>query len=317
MPRPLRIEVPGGVYHVVVRGNERKAVFRDDEDREAYLAKLGECSERQRVRPIAYCLMNNHVHLALERGPVPLSRLMRTLQSAYAQRFNRRHRRVGHLFQGRYKAFLVQDEIYLMTLLRYIHMNPVAAGIVTRPDAYRWSSDRHYRRNTGPAWLAVDVVLGRLASDHASARAAYRRLMADRETQTFEDVPTYRGAIRGQRRFADLMLSASGEGRLMPHWSAEGVARAIAGSEGLSLEDLRKPDRAPKRSRVRLIAAHLAKREAGISTAAMARCFGRDESTFNRGVRRLEDAITRDPALRQRVESLCSSLHSSNTGIHD
>jgi REP-associated tyrosine transposase len=317
VPRPLRVEIPGGIYHVVARGNERKAVFRDDEDREAYLGRLAGCSERFRFRLIAYCLMDNHVHVALERGRVALSQVMRTQQSGYAQKFNRRHGRVGHLFQGRYKAFLVQDEVHLMTLVRYIHLNPVVAGIVDRPDAYRWSSDRHYREPGGPAWLAVDLVLNRLASDPASARLAYGRLMASREDQTYEDVPTYRDAIRGERRFADSVLCASGEKPLMPRWTAEGVARSIADAEGLSLSGLRKPGKARNDSRARLIAAYLGKREAGISTAAMARCLGREESSFTRGVRRLEAAMDRDPALRARVESLAAALHSPNTGMHD
>lgn len=283
MPRPLRVEIPGGIYHVVARGNERKAIFRDDEDRESYLGLLAGCSERLRFRLIAYCLMDNHVHVALERGRIALSELMRTLQSAYAQKFNRRHRRVGHLFQGRYKAFLVQDETHLMTPVRYIHMNPVVAGIVGSPGAYRWSSDRYYRRQAGPAWLAVDLVLNRLASDPASARLAYGRIMASREEQTYEDLPTYRGAIRGDRRFAGSVLGASGEKPLMPRWTAESVARSIAIAEGLSLSGLRKSGKLRNDSRARSIAAYLGKREAGISTAAMARCLGREESTFCAG----------------------------------
>jgi putative transposase len=317
LPRPLRVEIPGGIYHVVARGNERKAVFRDDEDREAYLDRLVACNERFRSRLIAYCLMDNHVHVALERGGVALSRIMRALQSAYAQQFNRRHGRVGHLFQGRYKAFLVQDELHLMRLVRYIHMNPVVAGIAERPQAYRWSSDRYYRRAGPPAWLAVDLVLNRLASDAVSARVVYRRLMASREEQRYEDVPTHRGAIRGERRFADWALVVSGEAPLMPRWTAEGVARSIAEAQGLSLGGLRKLSKARKDSRARLIAAYLGKREAGIPTAAMARCLGREESSLTRGVRRLEDAMDRDPALRVKVESLSAALRSSNTGLLD
>ncbi len=317
MPRPLRIEVPRGIYHVIARGNERKSIFRDDEDRVAYLVRLAECSERFRFRVIAYCLMGNHVHLALERGPVTLSHIMRTLQSAYAQKFNRRHRRVGHLFHGRYKAFLVQDEIHLMALVRYVHMNPVAAGIVVRPDAYRWSSDRHYRRRDVPTWLAAEIVLGRLAPDPVSARRAYGRLMASREKQTYEDIPTYRDSIRGERRFAESLLIVSGERPLAPCRTAEGVASSVAEREGLSSTRLRQPGKAAKESRVRLIAAFLGKREAGISTAAMARCLGREESTFNRGVRRLEDAMARDPELASHVEALRLGLHAKITGMHD
>jgi REP-associated tyrosine transposase len=315
--RPLRIELPGGIYHVIARGNERKAVFRDDMDREAYLARLQDCSGRYRFRLIAYCLMHNHVHLALERGSVDLSQIMRTLQSSYAQAFNRRHRRVGHLFQGRYKAFVVQDEMHLVTLVRYIHMNPVVAGIVVRPEAYRWSSDRHYRGKGSPAWLAIDLVLNRLASNDACARLAYRRLMASREKQTYEDVPTYRDAIRGERRFADSVLRATGERPLIPKWTAQAFASRVAEAAGLSLAALQDAGKARDASRARLIAAYLAKREAGISTAAMARCLGREESTFNRGVRRLEEAMTRDPALKARVEAFSAALHAPNTGIHD
>ncbi|MGH2398128.1 MAG: transposase, partial [bacterium] len=104
MVRPLRLEAPGAVYHVVARGNERKAVSRDDRDRERYLGRLAHYRERFGFLLYAYCLMDNHVHLALQRGPVALSRIMLAVQSSYTQWFNRRHERVGHLFQGRYKA---------------------------------------------------------------------------------------------------------------------------------------------------------------------------------------------------------------------
>lgn len=100
MARPLRIEFPGALYHVIVRGNERKDVFRDDADREEYLHRLAHYREKFQFRLLAYCLMNNHVHLAIEVSRDPLSRIMAGLQSAYTQYFNRRHRRVGHLFQG-------------------------------------------------------------------------------------------------------------------------------------------------------------------------------------------------------------------------
>ena len=142
MARPIRIESAGALYHVIVRGNERKAVFRDDGDRNDYLGRLGHYGEKFGFRLLAYCLMDNHVHLAIETGKAPLSRIMAGLQSSYTQYFNRRHKRVGHLFQGRYKAFLIQRDRYALALLRYIHENPVKAGIVASPQEYRWSSDR-------------------------------------------------------------------------------------------------------------------------------------------------------------------------------
>ncbi len=125
MARPLRVELEGGLYHVIVRGNERRNVFRDDADRRRYLARLVFYVEKLSFRLVAYCLMDNHVHLAIERGKVPLSRIMAGLQSSYTQYFNRRHGRSGHLFQGRYKAFLVEKDRYALALVRYIHENPV------------------------------------------------------------------------------------------------------------------------------------------------------------------------------------------------
>jgi len=144
------------MYHVIVRGNERKAVFRDDADREDYLRRLARYREKFGFRLLAYCLMNNHVHLAIEAGNDPLSRIMAGLQSSYTQYFNRRHGRVGHLFQGRYKAFLIEKDRYALALLRYPHENPVKARMVVKPEQYVWSSDRHYRRGRGPEWLDLD-----------------------------------------------------------------------------------------------------------------------------------------------------------------
>ncbi len=318
MARPLRVELAGGVYHVIARGNERKAIFRDDEDRSVYLDRLADCCSFFRFRILAYCLMDNHVHLAVERGPIALSRIMLNLQSVYVQRFNRRHRRVGHLFQGRYKAFLVQEERHLLALIRYIHLNPVAAGVVRRADAFRWSSDRHYRATESPAWMNTDLLLGRLAADRQAARAVYQRLMADRECQTYEEVPAFLAAIKGERDFANRALAAVGESRRVEFPSTpEGLAGTIANAEGLSLEHLRRPGKALKESRVRLLAAYLGKREGGLSTAAMARCLGREESTINRGVQRLEKSMARDPTLRARVEALSVLIRAGNTGIHD
>src|SRR5438067_6562836 len=117
MARPVRLEVADGLYHVIVRGNERKAVFRDDADRARYLKLLAYYREKFSFQLLAYCLLDNHVHLAIETGSEPLSRIMAGLQSSYTQYFNWRHGRVGHLFQGRYEAFLVEEDPYALVLV--------------------------------------------------------------------------------------------------------------------------------------------------------------------------------------------------------
>ncbi len=200
MPRPLRLEAEGAIYHVIARGNERKLIFRDDDDRREYLDRLIRCRERFGLGVLAYCLMGNHLHLAVERGATKLSRVMLALQSAYTQWFNRRHDRVGHLFQGRYKAFVIEKDRYLLALVRYIHRNPVEAGLARRPQDYPWSSDRYYRRGQAPEWLDVDDVLPLLGQSRRVAVARYRRLMGGEVEETYESLKAYAQAIKGDDR---------------------------------------------------------------------------------------------------------------------
>src|SRR5713226_4665604 len=216
MARWLRIEVPGGLYHVIARGNERKAIFRGDADRTRYLDRIAHYREKFGFQFLAYCLLDNHVHLAIETGQVPLSRIMAGLQSSYTQYFNWRHDRVGHLFQGRYKAFLVEEDPYALALLRYIHENPVKAGVVERPELCVWSSDRFYRKGRGPAWLDSDRILRMLGRSRSAAVRAYRRLMREEVEEPYEDVLTWGGAVKGDEAFADRGLQRVGEPRVVP-----------------------------------------------------------------------------------------------------
>jgi REP element-mobilizing transposase RayT len=130
MSRPLRLEYPGSLWHVTVRGNGRQDVFRDDRDRQFLLELLGDCVNRFAWILPAYVLMSNHFHLVNELTSETLSRGMQWLNGTYSQAFNRRHERVGHLFQGRFKAFLIEKEAYFLEVLRYVVLNPVRAGMV-------------------------------------------------------------------------------------------------------------------------------------------------------------------------------------------
>jgi len=144
MARPLRLEFEGAVYNITARGNERKPIFIDDEDRIRFLNILKELTENRQIILYCYCLMTNHYHLLLETPYSNLIRTMHTIQTRYTMYFNFKHKRVGHLFQGRYKSLIVDKENYLLELSRYIHLNPVRAGIVKRAEDYRWSSCRDY-----------------------------------------------------------------------------------------------------------------------------------------------------------------------------
>ncbi len=144
MARKPRVHVPGGVYHVILRGNGGQDIFFRKEDRGELCRLLAEGTDRFEYRVHAYCLMTNHLHLAVEAGQVPLSRGMQNLSFRYTRWINRREKRTGHLFQGRYKALLVDRDAYLLELVRYIHLNPVRAELVDDPVDYPWSGRRGY-----------------------------------------------------------------------------------------------------------------------------------------------------------------------------
>ena len=175
MARPLRIEYPGAYYHVTARGNERKAIFRDVLDRKKFLVILSSSIEQFVVRLHAYVLMDNHYHLLVETPAGELSRAIRYLNGVYTQYINRRYRRVGHLFQGRYKAILIDKDSYLIELSRYIHLNPWRVRGGSRdPLRYRWSSLSAYiGREKAPEWLETDEILGLFGQKRGKAQRGY------------------------------------------------------------------------------------------------------------------------------------------------
>ncbi len=179
MARPLRIEFAGALYHITSRGNERKRIFLIDEDREFFLATLSNACSRYQWLCHGYCLMGNHYHLLLETREPNLSRGMHYLNGRYSQWFNASHRRVGHLFQGRFKSILVEKETYLLELCRYIVLNPVRAGLVKSAQEWVWSS---YRSTAGlrkpHACLSTDWVLSRFSALRSEACRRYMQFVA-------------------------------------------------------------------------------------------------------------------------------------------
>ncbi len=267
--------------------------------------------EKHGFQLLAYCLLDNHVHLAIETGKIPLSRIMAGLQSSYTQYFNRRHRRVGHLFQGRYKAFLVEEDPYALTLLRYIHENPVKAGMTARAEKYAWSSDRYYRRGKGPDWLDLDRMLRMLGRRRSAAIRSYRRLMCEDVQEPYEQVPSWGQAVKGDEAFADRVLQAAGEPPVVPKGvTVDGVARIVAQEAKVSIAVMRNSGQERKASLARLLTAWLAREAAKIPVARAAKYFGRDTSTMTRGLARLETRIASDHGLRGRSASLLHRLRS-------
>ncbi|MBT9145934.1 MAG: Chromosomal replication initiator protein DnaA [candidate division WS2 bacterium] len=180
MARPLRIEYAGAFYHIIQRGNERKEIFKSDQDREKFLKYIELISGRYNIRIHTYCIMNNHFHLILETIEPNLAKAMHTLNTSYTVYFNTKRKRTGHLFQGRYKAILVQADEYLHHLSRYIHLNPIRAELVKDPKDYPWSSYKFFLSEiNSPGWLKTDFILSMFDKDLKKARVLYRKFVIE------------------------------------------------------------------------------------------------------------------------------------------
>ena len=206
MARPLRIEFPGAVYHVTSRGDRREPIFVDDEDRHALLQIAAQALSRFDAQALSYCLMGNHYHFVLHTRQANLSLLMRHINGVYTQTFNRRHNKVGHLFQGRFKAILVDRGAYLLEVCRYVDLNPVRARMVRKPEAWAWSSYRaHVGQTVAPEWLDTEGLHGyllgrgvRSAADRRRAAGRYARLVA-----SVPDASLWDSALRQQIYLGD------------------------------------------------------------------------------------------------------------------
>lgn len=182
MPRRLRIEFEGAIYHVMARGNARQVIVRDDEDRQRLLTDLERVVTRSGWELLAFVVMNNHFHLLLRTPRPNLGKGMQAFLSSYAQWWGRRRGRAGHLFQGRYRAEMIEDERYYWAVSRYIHLNPVRARMVERPESWAWSSYPGYaKRSDRLPWVAHDTLLsawrGKSGGGEAAAARAYRKFV--------------------------------------------------------------------------------------------------------------------------------------------
>lgn len=188
MARPLRIAYPGAFYHITSRGNEKKDIFTNERDREKFLEYLESATQRYSAAIHVYCLMNNHYHLLLETPRGNLPQIMRHINGAYTNYFNIKWKRPGHLFQGRYKAILIEIDEYAKVLSRYIHLNPVRAQIVQKPEEYNWSCYQYYNgKKKPPVWLQTDFILGYFGSRRSTAQRSYQRYVYQMLNSDYEN----------------------------------------------------------------------------------------------------------------------------------
>lgn len=191
MGRKPRFEYPGGVYHLIQRGNNREFIFEKKEDKEYLLELLKEAREIMGFQLLGYVIMGNHYHLVIKISEVPLKDIMHRINNKFSRNFNRSHKRTGHVFENRYKGILVIDDRYLLSLLRYVHQNPVMAKICEKVKDYPWSSDRLYRENNGEGIVDIDLILNILSKDRGQALKAYVDFMDENKKEDitiFENV---------------------------------------------------------------------------------------------------------------------------------
>lgn len=317
MARPLRVEFAGALYHVISRGNERKPIVRDDADREKRLDWLRRTVETYGWRLHAFVLMTNHEHLFVQTPEPNLSAGMQYLGGSYTSYFNRRHRRSGHLFQGRFRGHLIEEEGYFLEVSRYIHLNPVRAKMVQRPEEYPWSSCGGYLRSRQAVpWVTYAQVLGEFAGDPRKARRAYRQFL---EAGVAEPPPSpfctaVRGLLLGSERFVArvrgwLAERADDPGvpelrRLRARPPLERIGEVVAEHFGHKPEDWQAGRRVDDASRA--LAAYLARRRFGYSAREVAVALGyRGHGGVSSAVARIESSGL---PLRRTAEELLRKL---------
>ncbi len=204
MTRPLRLEFPGAFYHIVNRGNAQGKIFLNNRDREKFLEYLRDSVDRFSLIVHAYCLMDNHYHLIVETPEANISRALQWLNVSYAVYFNKKRNRIGHVFQGRFKALVVNADEYLQILSRYIHLNPMRAKVVQQPENYRWSSYNAFVGNIeAPEWLETTYVLSTFQKTRKQAMHLYKKFCEDVDPQSLENPSknAVQGFILGNDRF--------------------------------------------------------------------------------------------------------------------
>jgi REP element-mobilizing transposase RayT len=284
MARPLRVEFPGAFYHVMNRGNAGEHVLPDDEDKQMFLDSLHRATRRFAIRVHTYCLMDNHYHLLVETPEPNLSRAMQWLNVTYASWYNRRHQRSGHVFQGRFKALLVDVDAYLTVLSRYIHRNPVRARLVTAPQEYLWSSCRDFlgQRHV-PDWLTTELILGVFHREQSKAIDLYRDFVAEDDAAAEDPQQSaVAGFILGRTGFVDGIkkdyLAERGDTAEIPQLrqlkkiTPDSIVAAVSDTFGESHEAIR--SKGNKRSTARLVAIGIAREHCQMSGKDLGTYFG-------------------------------------------
>jgi len=311
MARKPRIHYPGAFYHVMLRGNAKQSIFKGPEGVRQFETILGQGSENCDVRIYAYCWMPNHVHMALQVDQIPLSKMMQNLSQRYTRWFNKYYDRVGHLFQGRYKAILVDGQGYMLELIRYIHLNPVRAGLVADALEYENSSHGAYLApDRAPDWLCVDSGLKFFGPTETAAQARYLHFMG--ETVADESLDMLRkgnlqGRILGDDDFVRKVMDTVGESQVS-ELGLKTLTRVVAEKLDLPPHHITSGSRNRSYAEARAIIALLAIDYTTHGLNDVADFLGRDITTMSKQVTKLRDRRTKFASLHDKIDQLAAEI---------
>ncbi len=322
MARPLRIEYEGAVYHVTARGNERKDIFFSKIDYDRFLHYLKEAKKKYNIQLHCFALMSNHYHLIIETPEGNLSRVMHYINGSYTTYINVKKQRSGHLFQGRYKSILVDRDTYLLELSRYIHLNPVRAGMVEKPENYKHSSYPAYIKKRNRDLLTKELVLGLIKRRNSDARMAYRIFVESALGQEINNPMenAYGGVILGRARFIKDVLgrvkheylrkeTVANRKKLRASSGIEEVLETVLTYYNVSLHDIK----TNKLTEQKKTAIYLMKERTGASNREIGNIFaGMSASAVGKSYQRFKREITKNGKLRRNI--LTINKHLSSVG---
>jgi len=311
MARQLRIEYEGAFYHITSRGNQRDKIFWDDKDKEEFKKILNRTKQRYGYLLHAYVLMDNHYHLLIETPHANIKQAMQNINTSYTVYVNRRHNRFGHLLQGRYKAFIVDKENYLLELGRYIHLNPVRAKIAQRPEDYKWSSYREYLQGWKQTITDTDDTLFSFSTKRAIAVEKYQEFMSE-EISEISPLKGSVGSVLGDEAFREKVirhLKAIPDKTEIPEikemeskYLIKDVIRAVSKYYGIREEELL--ERKKSTERQRKIAIYLCKTLSGKKNIEVGRTFGITIQAVTNALRGIERMGEEDEKIKKEIEAL-------------
>ena len=295
----------------MLRGNARQDIFSDDKDRYRFYTVLDEASQRFDHRLLAFCMMRNHAHLEIQVGKVTLSKIMQNVSQQYTQWFNWRHKRPGHVFQGRYKAVMVDADEYLLELAAYIHLNPVRVKVSDKPEKYRWSSHRAYLGKESFSWLDTSLILSQFSSNPKTASCLFAEFVGGRVSEgrrkEFHGEKNHDCRLFGDDNFVEAVLAET-ESEPLRKPDVHAVIATVKKIYDLPDDIFRGHSRERSSSEARAVAAWATLELSNGKLTELARYLGRDASTMTCAVRRVEKLCEKNQLLQDKMDVLKEEL---------